>query len=98
MSYEKTNFKDHEVERPLTFKVQENIDGTITLIPSPGEIVEEGTDLKAEYFNKMEEGIIKALDGAILIDQGNDPDFTNIKYELEVRDGLLGIKVVDIHG
>ena len=60
MSYEKINFKNREVEKPLTFKKHVNDDGTITLEPKPGTIVEEGTPLLADHFNHMDDGIYKA--------------------------------------
>lgn len=60
MSYEKINFKNREVEKPLTFKKHQNDDGTITLEPKPGTIVEEGTPLLADHFNHMDDGIYKA--------------------------------------
>ena len=60
MSYEKINFKNREVEKPLTFKKHVNDDGTITLEPKPGTIVEPGTPLLADHFNHMDDGIYKA--------------------------------------
>lgn len=57
MAYEKTTWKDRAVERPRTFTIQNNPDGTITLIPAPGVIVEEGTTVNAVNMNKIENGI-----------------------------------------
>lgn len=42
---------DRKVERPNTFVIQNNSDGTITLIPAPGTISEVGTPLNAENLN-----------------------------------------------
>ncbi len=60
MAYEKTVWKNREVERPRTFEVMENPDGTITLIPSEGEIIEPGTPIIADNMNKIEVGIEEA--------------------------------------
>ena len=42
---------DRKVERPNSFVMQNNSDGTITLIPSPGTIQQVGTPLNAENLN-----------------------------------------------
>lgn len=55
MAYEKTVWKNRKVERLLTFKKQDNPDGTITLIPSEGQIVDPGTPIIAENLNKIED-------------------------------------------
>lgn len=57
MSYEPTVWKDRIVERPRTFQVQNNPDGTITLIPAPGTVVQEGTPVNATNLNKLEQGL-----------------------------------------
>lgn len=46
-------WKDRKVERPNTYNIQNNIDGTITLIPVPGTIYETGTPLNAENLNAL---------------------------------------------
>lgn len=35
MAYTPTDWKDHVVQRPKTFEVKKNADGTLTLVPSP---------------------------------------------------------------
>lgn len=42
---------DRKVERPNTFVIQNNSDGTVTLIPAPGTIQQAGTPLNAENLN-----------------------------------------------
>ncbi len=42
---------DRKVERPNTFVMQNNSDGTVTLIPNPGTIQQTGTPLNAENLN-----------------------------------------------
>ncbi len=58
MAYIKTTWKDRLVERPNTFEVQENLDGTITLIPTHGTVTQAGTPVNATNLNKIEEGIV----------------------------------------
>ena len=51
MAYVKTNWKDRVVERPNTYTMTDNGNGTVTLTPVPGQIMESGTPLYAENFN-----------------------------------------------
>lgn len=62
MAYEKTIWKNREVEKPRTFTMQNNPDGTITLIPAEGQIVEAGTPIIAVNMNNIEDGIEDAHD------------------------------------
>lgn len=55
MKYEKTIWKDRAVEKPRTFNVVNNPEGTITLIPAPGIVVEEGTPVNSANMNKIEQ-------------------------------------------
>lgn len=57
MAYEKQTWEDRQVEKPLTFQMQNNSDGTVTLIPYPGNIISEGSKMNAERFNHIEDGI-----------------------------------------
>jgi hypothetical protein len=54
MPYTKTSWKDRIVERPLTFSMQNNADGTVTLIPSEGTIIATGTPITATGLNNLE--------------------------------------------
>ncbi|UTI44441.1 hypothetical protein [Niallia sp. RD1] len=54
MSYNKNIWSDRIVERPLTFTMQQNSDGTITLIPAEGEVIQSGTALTANKLNNLE--------------------------------------------
>jgi hypothetical protein len=60
MPYIPTEWKNREVERPRTYTKIENPDGTITLIPSEGNIIEPGTPIIADNMNKIEQGIVDA--------------------------------------
>ncbi|MCF6461505.1 hypothetical protein [Clostridium sp. Cult3] len=62
MAYERTIWKNREVERPRTFKKIENPDGTITLVPAEGNIIEPGTPIIAQNMNNIEDGIEDAYD------------------------------------
>jgi hypothetical protein len=54
MAYTPTNWENREVEKPRTFIMTENGDGTITLTPSEGTVFVAGTPLDAANLNKME--------------------------------------------
>jgi hypothetical protein len=54
MTYNKTDWKDRVVETPLTFTMQNNPDGTVTLIPAEGQIIEAGTSINAVNMNNLE--------------------------------------------
>ncbi|MBC8588103.1 hypothetical protein [Paratissierella segnis] len=57
MAYEPTIWKDRAVEKPKTYTIQDNGDGTVTLIPMPGIVTEEGTPVNANNLNKLEQGL-----------------------------------------
>lgn len=50
-------WKDRAVEKPRTFNLQNNPDGTVTLIPAPGVIVEPGTSVNASNLNGLEDDL-----------------------------------------
>lgn len=60
MPYSKTTWADRSVEKPLTFTLQNNADGTTTLIPAEGTIVAPGTPITSTLLNNMEDGIASA--------------------------------------
>ena len=55
-------WKDRIVEKPRTFNIQNNPDGTITLVPNPGAIVEEGTPVNATNLNGLEDDLASHLE------------------------------------
>ncbi|WP_418223582.1 hypothetical protein [Clostridium isatidis] len=77
MSYKPIKFKDRIIEKPNTFKSTENSDGTITLIPEPGQVLQEGTPLNAANFNHLENGIIEV-----------NAQLANIVTDLQLIDGV----------
>lgn len=61
MPYLPTDWKDRAVDRPMTYTMQDNGDGTITLIPAEGAIAETGTPLTAANLNHLEAGVASAV-------------------------------------
>lgn len=76
--YKLVNWKNHVVEYPLRRLIEDNGDGTYTVSPSPGEIIQHGTKQSAENFGHMDEGI---LDNAL---------FCRIMLNLDVLGGSFG--------
>jgi hypothetical protein len=54
MAYEPTVWENREVEKPRTYIMTTNADGTVTLTPSEGQVFAAGTPLDAGNLNKME--------------------------------------------
>lgn len=86
MAYKQTDWLDHVVQYPKRITLVDNGDGTWTMEPSPGEIVQQGTQMSATNFNNMEEGIGAASMMADLL-------FTQLLLKLghseETLDGLV---------
>lgn len=57
MSYTKNTWVDQDVERPKTYEVTNNQDGSITLTDSFGLVQELGTPVNAVNMNHIEDGI-----------------------------------------
>ena len=57
MAYTPTEWTNREVEKPRTYVMTDNGDGTITLTPSEGKVFATGTPLDATNLNKMEQQI-----------------------------------------
>ena len=57
MGYVKNTWVDQDVERPKTYEVTTNQDGSITLTDSFGLVTELGTPVNAVNMNHIEEGI-----------------------------------------
>lgn len=62
MAYNKTEWKDQDVENPRTYTQRQNDDGSVTLLDHFGEITELGTPVNAENMNKIEDGIAAAVE------------------------------------
>lgn len=57
MAYVKTTWEDRVVERPRTYTVTTNADGSITLTPAEGTVITTGTPVNADNLNKVEAGL-----------------------------------------
>lgn len=62
MAYTKTDWIDRVVEKPNTFMITENPDGSITLTPAPGQVIERGTPINASNLNKIEDELKRISD------------------------------------
>lgn len=60
MTYTKTNWTNKLVEKPMTFLLQQNADGTVTLNPQEGTVTDPGTPVNAQNMNNIEQGITDA--------------------------------------
>lgn len=65
MTYERINFVDQSVERPRTYEMTHNADGSITLTDSFGLVNELGTPINADTMNHIEDGIDSKQDQLI---------------------------------
>lgn len=83
--YEKTVWKDHVVERPNTYSVIQNQDGTKSITPAAGTVLQQGTPLNATNLNKMEQGIADAHEG---LSDKLDTTGGTITGSLTVEDGI----------
>jgi hypothetical protein len=70
LSYNPTNWQDRVVEHPRRFEVQNNPDGTVTLIPKPGAVLQEGTPVNAANMNKLEQGLKADIDSKLALAGG----------------------------
>lgn len=93
MAYVKTIWKNREVERPRTFEKIENPDGTITLLPSEGTIIEEGTPIVAETMNNIEDGIEAAHNA---IDEHKADNFQHIPYAVATGTNSYAVNIQGI--
>ena len=58
MAYKRIKWQDHVVERPRTYTEVINADGSKTLTPAPGEVLQQGTPQSASNFNNAEEALV----------------------------------------
>lgn len=101
MPYVPTNWENREVEKPRTYILQSNGDGTTTLIPAEGDIINWGTPIVAENLNNMEEGISNALDtttggtitGDVTIFGNVSTGASNTVYTNKLQSGSQPLKI-----
>lgn len=59
--YDLILWKNRRTEKSNTYSVKENEDGTITLTPVVGEVIEAGTSFNQQNMNHMDNGINEAM-------------------------------------
>lgn len=99
MTYIKNTWKDQEVERPRTYQMTNNADGSVTLIDDFGIVTELGTPVNADYMNHIEDGIedhetrITSLEGKKtdldLINQSKAMKTGNVSSDVDVYPYIL---------
>lgn len=89
MGYTPTEWKDRVVEKPRTFNMQQNPDGTITLIPAPGTVVQEGTPVNAANLNKIEQGFVSHLADYVPFKDRTNMNILNLAIETEMLKGAV---------
>lgn len=76
-------FKDRIVEYPNRYKMVTNGDGTITLTPEPGVIVEPGTPLNAGNMKALERQATEIVD-----------TLTQEKFKWSIEKGVVFLEKV----
>jgi hypothetical protein len=67
MPYVPTVWTNREVEKPRTYTLQTNADGTTTLVPAEGTVIAAGTPITADKLNNLEKQYDQAMaDSALL--------------------------------
>lgn len=87
MVYDPTIWKDRIVENPKTYTIQDNVDGTITLVPAPGVVTEEGTPVSAANLNKLEQGLKTHEENNV---------YQNEVHGMKVNNGMLQVYNLDL--
>lgn len=64
MIYEKQIWANRQVENPMTFTMITNPDGTVTLTPAPGQILNPGSLIKSDRMEHIEDGIYESSLGS----------------------------------
>lgn len=94
MAYRRIHWKDRRVERPRTYVLTPNVDGSQTLTDAPGEVTQEGTPISAENLNRAEEALLHyaiAVDMLIgLVQAGAAQSSALTREEIELAIELAG--------
>jgi hypothetical protein len=94
MAYTPTEWKDRIVQNPRTFQIQNNADGTVTLTPKPGTVVQEGTPVNAANLNNIEQGL-----STHVVDIATDENLGHVKVDGETitaSNGIISAQIEDI--
>lgn len=79
MAYQKTIWKDQNVEKPRTYTMRDNGDDTITLLDAFGTVTELGTPVNAQNMNHIEDGIASKADDSAVVHIAGTEDITGRK-------------------
>jgi hypothetical protein len=95
MAYVKNIWVDQDVERPKTYEVTNNQDGSITLTDSFGLVTELGTPVNAVNMNHIEDGI---FDNSEELENKVDLDYSNADYQPvnKAGDTMTGTLAFDV--
>lgn len=83
--YDLILWKDRRTTISNTYAAVENADGTITLTPVVGDVIEEGTRFNQQNMNRMERGINEAMiiaDMGILQLRQHEKELENTYFEI----------------
>jgi len=89
MAYNKNTWTDRVVERPMTFKMQQNTDGTVTLIPSEGKVIQSGSAISANKMNNLESQYEKIESIAQMMKLTDDNGGTKLTITDSTKDFLI---------
>ncbi|WP_142414382.1 hypothetical protein [Hathewaya massiliensis] len=87
MAYKKTVWKNGVFEKPRTFKKQDNIDGTLTLVPAFGQVIQTGTKVEADVMNNIENAV-ESLDKE-MSNKAASEDVKNLSNNLTAHTGKV---------
>lgn len=92
LTYNMTNWKDQITQYPYKYTIINNSDGTVTLVPNNGTIIQAGTPIDAAHMNNMEQGIKNLYDNldSIKVDlTSQNLNIIGLGIELETMKGSL---------
>jgi len=69
--------------------MQQNPDGTVTLTPAPGTVVQEGTPVNAANLNKIEQGFVSHLADYVPFKDRTNMNILNLAIETEMLKGAV---------
>lgn len=86
MAYKRIVWLDHVVERPRTYTEIPNGDGSKTLVPAPGHVIQAGTPITAENLNRLEEALqhyAAAFDVLVTVTNSLEMEIKTMREQLD---------------
>lgn len=80
MPYVRTTWSNREVENPRTYTLQDNGDGTTTLVPAEGNVISTGTPITATNMNNIEEYLVLLGGLTEIIEKGQNSNGNYIRW------------------